>query len=115
MTRKMPSSVAIRKHWAIKLLETKKEFEYENEEYMLNSWYCFGCGFEQNTNNLLQRAHILARADGGNDDVSNIHLLCRHCHFLSEYKSSDEYWRWFLQWGMTRHIGFISATEGAIA
>lgn len=52
---------------------------------------CFACGICAP----LDRAHIVARSEGGSDRASNLHLLCRMCHELSEALSGISYWRWF--------------------
>ena len=67
-------------------------YTYWQEEYGLTAWrggkqrrkqngvHCFACTWQGR----LERAHILAKCDGGSDDVSNIHLLCRSCHVMQE-------------------------------
>lgn len=50
---------------------------------------CFACGRPDS-----ERAHILARAEGGSDNAENIHLLCGGCHTDSELLSGDSYWTW---------------------
>jgi len=55
----MPTKKAIASHWS------------------MGDDYCWGCGI--NTN-LLDRAHIKARSQGGSDTEENLALLCRFCH-----------------------------------
>lgn len=40
------------------------------------------------------RSHIVARVWRGQDELSNIHLLCPLCHELSELYQGISYWRW---------------------
>lgn len=54
---------------------------------------CWSCGFQSER---IDRAHIIARMDGGSDHVENIHLLCPTCHIQSEILDIEAYWRWFL-------------------
>ncbi len=84
----MPTKKAIKDHWASQLVEMGK-FDSFSEVHEAD--YCFACGFLAKT----QRAHILARADGGVDSRENIHLLCRACHCQSEMLSNEGYWDWF--------------------
>lgn len=88
----MPSKNAIRSYWATctdwGLGQTEPphgqiDFRGDNS--------CFACGWGMGS----IRAHILAKCDGGSDDVSNLHILCRFCHTDSEYLTGDDYWRWF--------------------
>lgn len=52
--------------------------KFDDEEDMARS--CFRCGYDHG----LQKAHIVALADGGPDEIENIHLLCRPCHQATE-------------------------------
>jgi hypothetical protein len=49
---------------------------------------CWGCSFESTT----YRCHLLAKCNGGNEDVSNLVLLCNFCHNIQEnyYSNSLE-------------------------
>ena len=80
LKRKMPSQTKIFEHWENKL-----------DEIHLNQ--CFACSSLDTQR--LERAHILARCNGGDDSLDNLHLLCRHCHISSELMSGEEYWLWF--------------------
>jgi hypothetical protein len=69
-------------------------YKYWQDEYELSEWTrgrhskttraevaaCFACGKQGR----LDRAHILAKCDGGTDTVENLHLLCRCCHVHQE-------------------------------
>ena len=92
----------IHKFWAGKLIELGKTFSYDldlDESEANSLWYvknmknlfCFACGLHGE----VQRAHILARQEGGNDTVENLHLLCPKCHVESEYLKGELYWHWF--------------------
>lgn len=54
-------------------------FEYEVKEYLLEKWgrRCTYCGREGVP---LQKEHILARANGGTNRVSNLCLACERCN-----------------------------------
>lgn len=53
---------------------------------------CFACGMDG-----AERAHILARVEGGSDDLENLHILCGVCHQDSECLSGDRYTNWIMQ------------------
>ena len=89
----MPTAKAIREHWAKWLVEQGK---FDSTRQVIQGKYCFACGFDAPGSGL-QRAHILALADGGNNDVENLHMLCLCCHQSSEYISGEEYFTWFAQ------------------
>lgn len=88
--RNMPSEGVIRAYWAPKLWKVKG---FDSLEEFLESGLCFACGWSRP----LERAHILAKSEGGSDDVSNLHMLCRSCHKCSEMVSGDMYNKWFLE------------------
>ena len=91
--RKMPRPSDVLSYWGPTLVELGKFDEGEAEEYISDSpqrGLCFACGFYRP----LDRCHIEPRVSGGTDEVSNLHLLCRWCHRLSEGYQGDEYWRW---------------------
>jgi len=75
--RKMPSRKAIAVFWNDKL------------DY-INANRCFACSW----GGKLERCHIIARCNGGNDNVENLHVLCTTCHDDSEYKEEKEYFAW---------------------
>jgi formate-dependent nitrite reductase cytochrome c552 subunit len=81
--RNMPSRVKIFEYW-------KNEFKVKNDNT------CFKCGITSVFGDtiIVERAHILAVCDGGSDDVSNIHLLCKDCHRQSEAYDGDIYKLW---------------------
>jgi hypothetical protein len=90
--RKMPSASRIRNFWAFKLSVGDLAKYDSPEECLEEKDSCFACGFYMGP---LERAHILARCDGGDDSVSNLHLLCPWCHEASEQLSGEAYWQWF--------------------
>lgn len=63
--RKMPSINLIVSYWNEK---------YSND---FDSSFCWGCGFSVSS---LERAHLLAKSNGGYDTVDNLVLLCKFCH-----------------------------------
>ena len=80
----MPSRKKIFEYWQDKLSSAKDD----NTCFRCSSTSIFGDSV------VVDRAHILAVCEGGDDDVSNIHLLCRGCHRESEVYSGDEYRLW---------------------
>ncbi len=56
---------------------------------------CMACGCRGG-----ERAHIRARANGGSDDISNLHILCSECHHNSEFIEGKAYWRWIARQNM---------------
>ncbi len=55
---------------------------------------CFACGLDPARWGGVERAHITAVVNGGDDELENLHLLCRPCHRSSEYLEGAVYWRW---------------------
>ena len=93
----MPKAREIREFWAPKIFALGKVCDTDNILDPVtgggtDTWQCFCCGKTQE----LDRAHITALAKGGDNDVSNLHMLCRACHHESEPFSGEAYWRWFL-------------------
>ena len=62
----------------------------ENEIDIGDPDTCFACGFHLK----VERAHIVAVTDGGDNSVKNIHLLCPNCHLESEALNEMFYWLW---------------------
>ena len=57
--------------------------QYWTETYNINfdDGYCWGCGFPS----LVERAHLHAHCQGGNEECDNLILLCHFCHsYLQE-------------------------------
>ena len=115
--RKMPTELAIRRHWAERLWKGKG---YDSIEEFMECGVCFACGFEGN-----ERAHILARVDGGDDSVENLHILCGICHKDSEFLDGGKYMTWLMErnamdcviseavrggFNLARHLSFSDAT-----
>lgn len=101
----MPSKADIKNYW-YPLLVVFGKFDCKEEVYEAD--YCFACGMTYKDGNNTDRAHILAHWRGGNEDVSNLHLLCSGCHAQSENYIVDDYWIWFMETnpyhGMARHM-----------
>lgn len=91
--RRMPTRLAIQNHWAERLVEMGKAPSLG--DLRVDGPYCFACGINDRPNAPPERAHILARALGGDDSLENLHLLCHLCHKASESLKGDAYWRWF--------------------
>lgn len=86
--RRMPTKNQIKEYWWKRLVELEK---FICKDEVFEDDYCFACGFEAIT----ERAHILAKCEGGSDEPSNLHLLCSHCHKTSEMLNGERYWQWF--------------------
>lgn len=65
-------------------------FEYEVKEYLLEKWgrRCSYCGKE---NVPLQKEHILARANGGTNRISNLCLACKRCNNRKGKRTIQEF------------------------
>ena len=63
---------------------------------------CWCCGMFT----ALDRAHIQALVDGGEDVIEKIHLLCRNCHKATEHLSGTAYWDYLenYPWEPVRHL-----------
>lgn len=88
MNTSTPHKRNLKYHWAEWLVAQDK---FDSVKEVLEADHCFACGFEQE----LQKAHILARSEGGSNEESNIHLLCNFCHRDSELISGETYYLWF--------------------
>ena len=73
--RRLPSKSAICDHW-INNLSHIKQIE----------GMCWGCGVVCG----VHRCHIKARVNGGTDTVTNLILLCQHCHLKQETLCATE-------------------------
>lgn len=67
----------------------------ESEGYICKACGCevhdeYGVG--RNSRTKAQADHIVALANGGNNDISNFQILCRRCN-LRKYKMDDEYFK----------------------
>lgn len=88
--RCMPSKNAIKKYWDGKIGFIE---DFGWSELPIDK--CWKCSLPAD----VDRAHIWSRFNSGNDDVSNIHLLCLSCHKQSEFsygfKPGLLYYEWF--------------------
>jgi len=90
--RTYPSKDKIRVYWAKWLMTSEASSSFECiDEVWLEGDCCFACGRLTKT----EKAHILARCEGGSDEVSNFHLLCALCHRQSEFIHGLQYLDWF--------------------
>lgn len=85
--RKMASKASIFRYWCIdgsglSIFKSKGIEAYPDS--------CFACG----DGVYLERAHIQPHCEGGSGLVDNLHMLCKACHFESEYFEGDRYWQW---------------------
>jgi len=76
--RKMPTRAQIYNHWAPLMFDPPEDYDKTKT--------CWGCGQQS----ALQRCHIIARCDGGTDEVNNLLLLCKRCHYSQETICMDE-------------------------
>jgi len=81
----------IKNYWYTEIRKHGKFTEVSKASFLKNN-QCFAC--ERGAKNL-ERAHILARCEGGPDSLNNLHLLCSACHHQSEILSGEVYWIWF--------------------
>jgi len=51
---------------------------------------CMACGVQ----GTIDRAHIVAKVNGGSYQPSNLHCLCQVCHKISENLEGHDYWLW---------------------
>ena len=65
----LPSKKAILLHWSEILWDAPTDLDT-----------CWACGLP----GVIQRAHLHPRCEGGSDDVDNLVLLCRCCHWTQE-------------------------------
>jgi hypothetical protein len=105
----MPSVRTIRQYWANNLNLEKKGFD-SVFEFLEDDNYCFACGFTHGE--VLHRAHIFPICKGGNNEVHNLHCLCRYCHKASEYLYGDGYWEWFYERSIVDVMFQASSTAG---
>ena len=83
--RKMPSHSMVFHHWRMMGLKPAK-----------NKQTCFRCGYTAPDKLNLERAHIIARCNGGPDHVDNLVICCHHCHVFTDGWTRDE-WVHFLK------------------
>ena len=100
---KLPTRKAIQLHWNDWLWEKHNDPPHWN--------YCFACGL-MDERWTLERAHIVARVNGGPDTAENLHLLCHLCHKASEYREGDRYWEWINSWTMNDRLILECAVSG---
>lgn len=93
--RKIPTEEKIREHWAERLWEVKG---FDSIDEFLEPGWCFACGIGFNSKP--DRAHILARAWGGDDSLENLHILCSICHKDSENLYGPAYMDWLVNRSM---------------
>jgi 5-methylcytosine-specific restriction endonuclease McrA len=105
--KRMPSLKQIRAHWAPYLVGNKG---FDSKEEAMETGICFACGMWFSG---LERAHINPLLEGGSNDVSNLHALCRTCHKDSEGRTGDEYFKWFNQRTLVDAVCSMAARSGA--
>jgi hypothetical protein len=82
----MPKHKEIVKYWREKL----EEMGIELLEGKAGDRQCFACGWI----GAIERAHIVAKVEGGADSVENLHNLCKFCHIESELLKGEVYFEW---------------------
>ena len=107
--RRRFTRLAVRTFWA-DCLWRKPWRKFDSPHECLEADYCFACGMLWSV--ATDRSHIVARVWGGQDELSDIHLLCPLCHEMSEMYQGMSYWRWLrrqsqfeaIRWGMSRAL-----------
>ena len=100
---KLPTAKAIRDHWS--------DWCWKRHNDPPDDHYCFACGMTDDRFKL-ERAHIVARCNGGSDGVENLHLLCHTCHRASEFREGKDYFDWLDEWTMHDRIFLEAAKVG---
>lgn len=94
----LPKKQRVLEYWAPILISKYGwdvfDYVYEGLGIKDGGDVCFACHCTAKT----QRAHIMARCDGGTDEVDNIHLLCPSCHAESEGIDGDLYFDWLINY-----------------
>lgn len=83
---RLPSKKVIYNYWSESPLSDSLNTQAFDGE--MNK--CMACGNKGN----IDRAHIVAKCNGGSFQPSNIHCLCQICHKLSEHLEGTDYWLW---------------------
>lgn len=91
--RNMPNKKKVYSFWAETLVNIQK-FDSYYELTESDCSICWGCGY-LSEHGPLEMAHIIPRNRGGSDNPSNIHMLCRLCHLMSEHLEGKQYYDWF--------------------
>ncbi len=105
--RKAFKRAAILAYWAPWLVVTNRA-DSVMDVFDCGGW-CFACGMRYPR---LQHAHIKALCEGGADDPSNIHVLCRACHSASEHRSGDAYFDWIATWTLVDSLKLRAILDG---
>ena len=116
----LPSEKKIREYWQSTDIWLKKPTQFCSSSELLEKDVCFACGFMHNprkkkSTKSCERAHILARSEGGSDTVENLHMLCRYCHLDSEMISGEKYWDWFYRRSILDIAGSLALRSGLIS
>jgi len=113
--RTMPTAAQVRSHWAAWFLQTHDDVDDSPQtEGDASVSLCYACGYYWPD---CERAHIVARCNGGSDSVENLHMLCKTCHRASEPYEGDAYWEWITGWTITHAIlaRRFAESPGAVA
>lgn len=106
----MPNKNQIIDFWVQKILN-KYPDKYSLDGYFdcNKSSICFACCTEGH----IERCHIKPLNLGGNNDLENIHLLCRECHLESEDFFGDIYFKWFATKNSSNSGSFLRLMNNA--
>jgi hypothetical protein len=89
-----PSMKKLKEYWWEFFVSIGKfDSRYEFEECD----YCWACGMTIDGAPWTERAHILPRVLGGDEEPMNVNLLCRSCHINSENLYGSEYLNWLME------------------
>lgn len=104
--RNLPTTRVLYQTWWRVLVNLNK---FDSLVEVLAAPFCWACGMDYKVS--LQRAHILARVDGGSDAPGNLHMLCVQCHRRSETLWGKAYWDWFMDPGPVNRAWVLSAVK----
>lgn len=88
--RRLATEKKIREYWSERLYAFN-DSHFDSAEELKEENLCFACGCDDVK---CERAHIIAKCEGGSDNESNLHMLCPTCHKNSEYLTLNDYFLW---------------------
>lgn len=98
--RIMPSRKAIANYWQHEADWVDKmgyggvDKGHYDDEFMPDECWACGLRYPNGFATSPDRCHVVSRWEGGNDECSNLVLMCRTCHQQSETIPVDTFWIW---------------------